>query len=252
MDDVILLGIGEPDFTTPEPILEAGIEAIRNGETHYTSNTGIYELREAIAELLEEKYQVCYDPADEVVVTVGVSEALYLALTAVINPGEEIIIPTPCFVSYQAEMILAGGVPVEVPGSMENNFQPEPELIEAAITPQTKAIFIGFPNNPTGAVATRETLLEISRIAEEHDLLVISDEIYDSLVYGVEHVCFASLPGMKERTITLGGFSKSYAMTGWRVGSQQHQQKLWVDWCVFINIPSCPRLLCRNWQHRLL
>ncbi|NOQ39532.1 MAG: aminotransferase class I/II-fold pyridoxal phosphate-dependent enzyme [Anaerolineales bacterium] len=218
MDDVISLGIGEPDFTTPEPILEAGIKAIRNGETHYTSNAGIYELREAISDLLEEKYQVCYDPADEVVVTVGVSEALYLALTAVINPGEEIIIPTPCFVSYQAEVILAGGVPIEVPGSLENSFQPEPGLIEAAITPQTKAIFIGFPNNPTGAVATRENLLEISRIAEEHDLLVISDEIYDSLVYGVEHVCFAALPGMKERTITLGGFSKSYAMTGWRVG----------------------------------
>ncbi|MEE9600027.1 MAG: aminotransferase class I/II-fold pyridoxal phosphate-dependent enzyme [Anaerolineales bacterium] len=218
MDDVISLGIGEPDFTTPEPILEAGIDAIRNGETHYTSNAGIFELREAISDYLEEKYQVKYDPIDEVVVTVGVSEALYLALTAVINPGEEIIIPTPCFVSYQAEVILAGGVPVEVPGSMENNFQPEPSLIEAAITPKTKAIFIGFPNNPTGAVASRETLLEISRIAEKHDLLVISDEIYDSLVYGVEHVCFASLPGMKERTITLGGFSKSYAMTGWRVG----------------------------------
>jgi len=218
MDDVISLGIGEPDFTTPEPILEAGIDAIRNGETHYTSNAGIFELREAISDLLEEKYQVKYDPVDEVVVTVGVSEALYLALTAVINPGEEIIIPTPCFVSYQAEVLLAGGVPVEVPGSMENNFQPEPALIEAAITPKTKAIFIGYPNNPTGAVASRDTLLEVSRIAEKHDLLVISDEIYDSLVYGVKHVCFASLPGMKERTITLGGFSKSYAMTGWRVG----------------------------------
>jgi aminotransferase len=218
MDDVISLGIGEPDFTTPKPILEAGIEALRQGETHYTSNAGIYELRVAIADMLEEKYQVSYNPIDEVVVSVGVSEALYLALTAVINPGEEIIIPTPCFVSYQAEVLLAGGVPIEVPGTFENGFQPEPELIEAAITPRTKAIFIGFPNNPTGAVATRENLLAISKIAQEHDLLVISDEIYDSLVYGVEHVCFASLPGMKERTITLGGFSKSYAMTGWRVG----------------------------------
>jgi aminotransferase len=218
MDDVISLGIGEPDFTTPEPILEAGIEALRQGETHYTSNAGIYELREAISDLLEEKYGVDYNPNNEVVVTVGVSEALYLALTAVINPGEEIIIPTPCFVSYQAEVLLAGGMPIEVPGSLVNKFQPEPGLIEAAITPKTKAIFIGFPNNPTGAVATRENLLAISRIAEKHDLLVISDEIYDSLVYGVEHVCFASLPGMKERTITLGGFSKSYAMTGWRVG----------------------------------
>jgi aminotransferase len=218
MDDVISLGIGEPDFTTPKPILEAGIEALRNGETHYTSNAGIYELREAISDLLEEKYKVAYNPEDEIVISVGVSEALYLALTAVTNPGEEIIIPTPCFVSYQAEVILAGGIPIEVPGALENKFQPEPDKIEAAITPRTKAIFIGFPNNPTGAVATRENLTEIAEIAEKHDLLVISDEIYDSLVYGVEHVCFASLPGMKERTITLGGFSKSYAMTGWRVG----------------------------------
>ena len=146
MDDVISLGIGEPDFTTPKPILEAGIKALRQGETHYTSNAGIYELREAIADMLEEKYRVSYNPADEVVVSVGVSEALYLALTAVINPGEEIIIPTPCFVSYQAEVLLAGGVPVEVPGIFENGFQPEPELIEKAITPKTKAIFIGFPN----------------------------------------------------------------------------------------------------------
>lgn len=218
MDDVISLGIGEPDFTTPQPILEAGIKALQQGETHYTSNAGIYQLREAIADLLEEKYQVRYDPASEVVVTVGVSEALYLALTAVIDPGEEIIIPTPCFVSYQAEVLLAGGVPVEVPGRMETGFQPEPDLIEAAITPRTKAIFIGFPNNPTGAVASKENLLAISRIADKHDLLVISDEIYDSLVYDVDHICFASLPGMKDRTITLGGFSKSFAMTGWRVG----------------------------------
>ena len=218
MDDVISLGIGEPDFTTPSPILEAGIQALKKGETHYTSNAGIFELREAIADQLEEKYRVKYDPEGEIVVTVGVSEALYLALTAIINPGDEIIIPTPCFVSYQAEVLLAGGVPVEVPGSLENKFQPTPELIEAAVTPRTKAIFIGFPNNPTGAVATRANLLAIAKIAEQHDLLVISDEIYDTLVYGVEHVCFASLPGMKERTIILGGFSKSYAMTGWRVG----------------------------------
>lgn len=218
MDDVISLGIGEPDFTTPQPILEAGIEALRRGETHYTANAGIYELREAISDLLEDKYQVCYNPANQVMVTVGVSEALYLALSAVINPGEEIIIPTPCFISYQAEVLLAGGVPIEVPGTMENGFQPIPDLIEAAITPATKAIFIGFPSNPTGVVATRENLLAISLLAEKYDLLVISDEIYDNLVYGVEHICFASLPGMKERTITLGGFSKSYAMTGWRVG----------------------------------
>ncbi len=218
MDDVISLGIGEPDFTTPQPILEAGIEALRQGETHYTANAGIFPLREAIVEYLADKYQVDYDPASEVMVSVGVSEALYLALTAIINPGEEIIIPTPCFISYQAEVLIAGGVPIEVPGTIDNGFQPEPELIEAAVTPKTKAIFLGFPCNPTGAVATRENLLAISRIAEKHDLLVISDEIYENLVYGVDHICFASLPDMKERTITLGGFSKSYAMTGWRVG----------------------------------
>jgi aminotransferase len=217
-ENVISLGIGEPDFTTPQPIMEAGIKALHQGETHYTAIAGIPELRKAIADLLEEKYQIRYNPADEVLVTVGVSEALYLALTAVINPGEEIIIPTPCFVSYQAEVLLAGGVPIEIPGTKENGFQPETELIEEAITPRTKAIFIGFPSNPTGVVASRDNLLAISRIAEENDLLVISDEIYDNLIYGVDHVCFASLPGMKERTVTLGGFSKSYAMTGWRVG----------------------------------
>jgi aminotransferase len=218
MDDVISLGIGEPDFVTPEPILQAGIQALQEGETHYTSNAGIYALREAISGYLSERYQVSYDPAGEIVVTVGVSEALYLAMTAIINFGDEIIIPTPCFVSYQAEVELAGGIPVEVPSSLEDEFQPDPARIEAAVTPRTKAIFIGFPNNPTGVVASREVLEEIGRIAERYDLLVISDEIYDNLVYGVEHVCFASLPGMKKRTITLGGFSKNYAMTGWRVG----------------------------------
>ena len=148
----------------------------------------------------------------------GVSEALYLAMNAILEPGDEVIIPTPCFVAYQAEVILAGGVPVELPSRVEENFQLRPEKLEEAITPKTKAIFIGYPNNPTGAVASREVLLEVAKIAEKHDLVVISDEIYDRLVYGVAHVCFASLPGMKERTITLGGFSKNYAMTGWRVG----------------------------------
>lgn len=218
MDDVISLGIGEPDFITPEPILQAGIRALEEGETHYTSNAGIFELREAIASYLADTYDVTYDPVKEVLVTVGVSEALYLALTAIIEPGDEVIIPTPCFVSYQAEVILAGGTPVEVPGKFEDQFQPDPQAIEEAVTSQTKAIFIGYPNNPTGVVASRETLVEISDIAERYDLVVISDEIYETLVYDVEHVCFASLPGMKERTITLGGFSKSFAMTGWRVG----------------------------------
>ena len=218
MDDVISLGIGEPDFDTPQPILEAGIQGLKNGATHYTSNAGIIDLREAIAEYLERQYSISYDPAMEIIATVGVSEALYLAMTAVIDPGDEIIIPTPCFVSYQAEVILAGGVPVEVPNKMEDAFQPDPAKIADAITSRTKAIFLGYPNNPTGAVASREVLQKIGRLAEEHDLLVISDEIYDQLVYGVEHVNVAALPGMKERTITLGGFSKSYAMTGWRIG----------------------------------
>ncbi len=218
MEDVISLGIGEPDFDTPAPIVQAGIRSLQDGQTHYTSNAGMPALREAISEHLEALYGVRYDPQREVMVSVGVSEALYLAMTAILNHGEEVVIPTPCFVSYQAEVILAGGVPVEVPLSAENGFQVEPQALEAAITPKTKAILIGYPNNPTGAVASREALLEVARIAEAHDLVVISDEIYDQLVYGVPHVCFASLPGMKRRTITLGGFSKDYAMTGWRIG----------------------------------
>ena len=218
MEDVISLGIGEPDFDTPAPIIEAGIDALKRGETHYTSNAGLLALRQAIAHHLENLYGVSYDPASEVVVTVGVSEALYLALTALLEAGDEVIIPTPCFVSYQAEVILAGGVPVEIPSRMENNFMLDPAEIEQAVTPKTKAILIGYPNNPTGAVASKKVLQEILQIAIKHDLIVISDEIYDQLVYGVKHVCFASLPGAKERTITLSGFSKDYAMTGWRVG----------------------------------
>ena len=218
MKDVISLGIGEPDFTTPEPIIQAGIKALHDGETHYTSNAGLIELRQAIAEHLHKLYGVQYDPKTEVIITVGVSEALYLAMTALLNPGEEIIIPTPCFVSYQAEVILAGGVPVEIPTYVEDGFQVKPERVEAAITPRTKAILLGYPNNPTGAVCTREVLLEIARIAEKHNLVIISDEVYDQLVYGIKHTCFPSLPGMQARTILLGGFSKDYAMTGWRAG----------------------------------
>jgi aminotransferase len=218
MKDVISLGIGEPDFTTPEPILEAGVRSLRAGETHYTSNAGTVQLRQALAANLERLYGACYDPVTELVITVGVSEALYLATTAILEPGDEVIIPTPCFVAYQAEVALAGGVPVEIPSRLENNFQLDPQEVEAAITPRTKAILIGYPNNPTGAVASREVLLEVARIAEKYDLVVISDEIYDRLVYGIPHVCFASLPGMKQRTILLGGFSKDYAMTGWRIG----------------------------------
>jgi len=218
MDDVISLGIGEPDFVTPKPILDAGIHALEMGKTHYTSNSGILELRQALARHLARLHGVEYNPEDEIVITVGVSEALYLALTAILNPGEEVIIHTPCFVSYEAEVILAGGVPVELACYVTDEFQLQPETLEALITPKTKAVLLSYPNNPTGAVASRETLLEVARIAEKHGLVVISDEIYDQLIYGVDHVCFATLPGMKERTITLGGLSKNYAMTGWRIG----------------------------------
>jgi aminotransferase len=218
MHDVISLGIGEPDFTTPRPILEAGIRSLQNGDTHYTSNAGILELRQALTDHLQRLYGVAYDPASEVVITVGGSEALYLSATALLDEGDEVIVLTPCFVAYQAEVLLAGGVPVEVACRLENNFDVDPDEIRAAITPRTKAILIGFPSNPTGAVASRECLLEIASMAEEHDLIVISDEIYDQLVYGVEQVCFSTLPGMRDRTILLGGFSKDYAMTGWRIG----------------------------------
>ena len=219
MKDVISLGIGEPDFTTPKPILEAGIQSLQNGETHYTSNWGKLELRQAIADNLNKLYGVTYDPTNEIIATVGVSEALYLTFTAILDPGDEVIIPTPCFVSYQAEVILAGGVPIEVKAREENDFMIDPADVRKALTPRTKCIFIGYPSNPTGAVATREVLLEIAKIAEEHDLLVVSDEIYDRLVYDFQHVCFPSLdPGLKGRTVLLGGFSKDYAMTGWRIG----------------------------------
>ena len=218
MQDVISLGIGEPDFLTPPAISEAGIQSIKRGDTHYTSNAGLIELRRALSRHLEKKYLVSYDPNTELILTVGVSEALYLAFSAVLEVGDEVIIPTPCFVSYQAEVILAGGVPVEVASKLENDFNPDPAAIEAAITPRTKVLLIGYPNNPTGGVATRETLIKIAEIAEKHDLLVISDEIYDRLVYGFTHVCFAGLPGMHKRTLLLGGFSKDYAMTGWRIG----------------------------------
>ncbi|MBN2045338.1 MAG: aminotransferase class I/II-fold pyridoxal phosphate-dependent enzyme [Anaerolineales bacterium] len=218
MPDVISLGIGEPDFVTPKPILEAGVASLQGGATGYTSNAGAIELRQAISSHLQRMYQVSYDPAAEIMVTVGVSEALYLALTAILEPGQEVIIPTPCFVSYQAEVILAGGVPVEIPSRVEDDFQPDVQAIADAVTDKTKAILVGYPNNPTGAVASRETLIEIGKIAEKHDLIVISDEIYDQLVYGVAHVCFPSLPEMRPRTILLGGFSKDFAMTGWRVG----------------------------------
>lgn len=218
MDDVISLGIGEPDFVTPDPILKAGIASLKGGETHYTSNSGILELRQALSQHWHQRYRVEYEPETEILVTVGVSEALYLALAATLNPGDEVIVPTPCFVSYVPEVIFAGGKPIILKANVEDDFQVRGDQVEQLITPKTKALLIGYPNNPTGAVMSRERLIEIAQVAEKHDLLVISDEIYDRLVYDHEHISFASLPSMRERTITLSGFSKDYAMTGWRIG----------------------------------
>jgi aminotransferase len=218
MDDVISLGIGEPDFATPPAIVRAGMASLESGETHYTSNSGIWELRLALADHLERLYGAYYDPETELLITVGVSEALYLAFAATLDAGDEVIVPEPCFVAYNPEVIFAGGVPVNVRTSMENDFQVLSGQVEEAITARTKALLLGYPNNPTGAVMSRDRLLDIARLAEKRDLLVISDEIYDRLVYGIQHTCFATLPGMRERTILLGGFSKAYAMTGWRIG----------------------------------
>lgn len=218
MQDVISLGIGEPDFITPPRILDAGIRSLQAGETHYTSNSGTLQMRRALSAYIVALYGVEYNPDTELLVTVGVSEALYLILTAILNEGDEVIVPEPCFVAYTAEVTFAGGVPVTVPTYAANGFQVTPEAIEAKITPRTKAILIGYPSNPTGAVMERDKLVEIAAIAQKHDLLVISDEIYDRLVYGVQHVQFATLPGMRERTVVLSGFSKSHAMTGWRIG----------------------------------
>ena len=219
MDDVISLGIGEPDFVTPDVVLQAGVASLQRGETRYTSNSGTIELRQAIAAKMVQLYDVPYNPEDEILVTVGVSEALYLAMNAILDPGDQVIVPQPCFVSYTAEVILAGGEPVVIATKFENDFQVTAAEIEAVITPRTKVLLIGYPNNPTGAVMPKERLEEIAALAQQHDLIVLSDEIYDRLVYGGHrHVCFASLPGMRDRTVHLSGFSKDYAMTGWRIG----------------------------------
>ncbi|OGN97496.1 MAG: aromatic amino acid aminotransferase [Chloroflexi bacterium RBG_13_51_36] len=218
IEDVISLGIGEPDFVTPWHIREAGIYSLEKGYTMYTSNAGMPELRQELANYLELHYDVSYRPEDEILITAGSSEGLDLVLRAIINPGDEVIIPSPCYVAYPADIILAGGVPVAVHTNEENNFVAKAADIEARVTKRTKAILIGYPANPTGAIMPRKEAHAIAELAKKHDLLVISDEIYARLVYGVEHVCFPSLPGMKKRTILISGFSKSHAMTGWRIG----------------------------------
>ncbi len=218
MDDVISLSIGEPDFVTPDIILQAGIASLQRGQTQYTSNSGIYELRAALSDYLYRLYGVAYDPDTEILITVGSSEALYLAATAILDPGDEVIVPQPSYVAYPAEVAFSGAVQIPVATFVEDDFRVTPTEIAAAITPRTKALLIGYPSNPTGAALDRAEMLGIARLAEERDLIVISDEIYDRLTYVGEHTCFASLPGMKERTILLGGLSKSHAMTGWRLG----------------------------------
>ena len=222
MEDVISLGIGEPDFSSPEPVIEAAIASLRAGKTGYTANAGLRELREEIAAELQGRYGVTYDPGREVIVTVGVSEAMQLAMLALLEAGDEVLIPEPCFVSYGPTARFAGADVVHVPTSVEHDFQVTAEAIEARITDRTKLLFLGYPNNPTGAVLRRETLEEIAEVVVEHDLLVLSDEIYDRLVYGEAfdrgHVCLPSIPALRERTVLLGGFSKGYAMTGWRIG----------------------------------
>lgn len=218
LDGVISLGVGEPDFVTPKPLREAGIESIRAGRTKYTSNYGLLELRELLAEHLARLYGVRYDPHRELLITTGVSEGLDLACRAVLVPGDEVLCHDPYYVAYKPTAVLTGATFVAVPTYRHEDFRLRVEALEAAITPQSKVLILGYPCNPTGAVMSRAELEAIAEVVLAHDLLVISDEIYDRLVYGVEHVCFASLPGMRERTILLGGFSKSYAMTGWRVG----------------------------------
>jgi aminotransferase len=218
MKGVISLGVGEPDFVTPWHIRDAAIYSLEKGYTMYSSNYGLLELRQEVCLRVNEWYGVSYDPRTEALITVGVSEALDLAFRAILNPGDEVIIPQPCYVSYGPCTIMAGGVPVFVETGVEQNFMVQAEAIERVVSPRTKAILLSYPNNPTGGVLSREEMLKIARIAEDHDLLVISDEIYADLTYEGEHTCFASLPGMKDRTILLSGFSKAYAMTGWRVG----------------------------------
>jgi aminotransferase len=218
LDGVISLGVGEPDFVTPEAFARAAFQAVARGETHYTSNYGLPELRRAVARHLERLYGVRYDPDSEVVITVGVSEGLLLAAHALLDPGDELLCPDPYYVAYQPVCVLAGGTFVPVPTDMENEFRLRAEDLAARITPRSKALLLGYPSNPTGAQMSRDDLLAIARVVEEHDLVVIADEIYDRLSYDLPHTCFASLPGMRQRTVLLGGFSKAYALTGWRVG----------------------------------
>ncbi|MCI7478243.1 MAG: aminotransferase class I/II-fold pyridoxal phosphate-dependent enzyme [Selenomonadales bacterium] len=219
MDDVISLGVGEPDFVTPWSIRESCVYGLEQGYTSYTANRGLLELRQEICNLQKRSNNLDYDAKTDCLVTVGVSEALDIALRAILSPGDEVLIPEPCYVSYTACTTMAGGVPVPVPTKIENDFRVTPADLEPHVTEKTRAILIGYPNNPTGTILTRKEMEDLADFAVKHDLIVMSDEIYGDLTYGGEkHICFASLPGMQERTILFNGFSKAYAMTGWRIG----------------------------------
>ena len=218
MDDVVSLGVGEPDFTTPWTIRESGIYSIEKGHTAYTSNLGMPKLRRAICDYVEKYYHISYNPDNQCLVTVGVSEALDVTMRAILNPGDEVIYSAPCFVSYPAEILMAHGVPVPVETRKQDAFALDPEEVRKKITPRTKAILINYPCNPTGAVMPEKNLKQLAALAIEHDLLVITDEIYSELIYEDKHCSIAALPGMEERTIFLHGFSKAFAMTGWRIG----------------------------------
>ncbi len=219
MPHAISLGVGEPDFETPWQIRRAGIQSLEKGQTFYTSNWGLAELRSQIAGLARRKYQLCYDADKEILVTVGGSEAIDNTIRALVNPGEEVLIPEPSFVCYTPLTQMAGGVPVPLPTRVEDKFKLTPEALRAAITPRTKLLILPYPNNPTGAIMDRDELQAIANVIRETNIMVLSDEIYNSLTYGPDrHVCFAEIDGMKERTIVVDGFSKSYAMTGWRLG----------------------------------
>jgi len=226
MEDVISLGVGEPDFVTPWHIREACIYSLEKGATSYTSNYGLLELRELISRCFRKDYKIDYNPGSEILVTTGVSEAVDLAFRAIINPGDEVIIPEPCYVSYKPSVFLAGGKPVPVPTYQEDEFRVTADQIKKSITNRTKALVLSYPNNPTGAVMRKKDLEDIADVVNENDLAVISDEVYGKLTYEGAHTCFSSIPGMKDRSIILNGFSKSHAMTGMRLGYAAGSEEL--------------------------
>lgn len=218
MEGVVSLGVGEPDFVTSWSVREAAISSLEEGHTSYTANAGLLELREEIANYMNKQFHVSYDPEDEIIVTVGASEGIDIAMRAILNPGEEVIVVEPCFVAYAPLVSMAGGIPVTVQALQENDFKIKAEQIEAVVTPKTKAVLICSPNNPTGTLLGKEDLEAIAEVVKKHDLVVISDEIYAELSYDDEYTSFAAIDGLHERTILLNGFSKAFAMTGWRLG----------------------------------